>query len=571
MQPKFIVATLTLALGLSHSGFSLATDEAPAKAADKNASAQASSENILARTVFQSLIAEFALQRGDIKLGVDAWSDLAQRTRDPNVIARATEVAGMARQYDRALELTKLWLEVEPDSAKAKQTQSSLLIMANRIDDLAPQLAAVLEQDKANLGSNLLQLNRLLARHSDKKAVQTLVDRVASPYDTIPEAHFAMAQAAANAGDTLRALSETEKALLLRPDWEAAALARAQLQAKQSNLTAIDSLSDFVERNPNARDARLALARLLINEKQYNESRKHFERLIKENPDNPEVIYPVAMLALQQGDMKTGRTQLEKLLTTDYPDKSTVHFFLGQLDQEQKKPEAALEHYRQVSTGDQYIAARSRAAQILMQQGKPEEARELLHSTRSSNPAEQIQLILAESQLLREAGRPNDAYILLETALTNQPDNPELLYETALNAERIDKPEILETHLRHLLKLVPDHAHALNALGYSLADRNIRLPEARELITKALSLMPDDAFIMDSLGWVLFRQGELPESLKTLEKAYSIKADPEIAAHIGEVLWAMERKDDARHILKDAAKQFPDSEAIKGTIKKLQP
>ncbi len=571
MQPKFIVAALTLALGLSHSGFSLAAGEAPAKAADKNASAQASSENILARTVFQALIGEFALQRGDIKLGVDAWSDLAQRTRDPNVIARATEVAGMVRQYDRALELTKLWLEVEPDSAKAKQTQSSLLIMANRIDDLAPQLATVLEQDKPNLGNNLLQLNRLLARHSDKKAVQTLIDRVASPYDTMPEAHFAMAQAAANAGDTLRALSETEKALLLRPDWEAAALARAQLQAKQSSLTAIDSLSDFVERNPNARDARLALARLLISEKQYNESRKHFERLIKENPDNPEVIYPVAMLALQQGDVKTGRTQLEKLLTTDYPDKSTVHFFLGQLDQEQKKPEAALEHYRQVLTGDQYIAARSRAAQILLQQGKPEEARELLHSTRSGNPAEQTQLILAESQLLREAGRLNDAFILLETALTSQPDNPELLYETALNAERIGQPEILETHLRHLLKLVPDHAHALNALGYSLADRNIRLPEARELITKALSLMPDDAFIMDSLGWVLFRQGELPESLKTLEKAYSIKADPEIAAHIGEVLWAMERKDDAQRILKDAAKQFPDNETINSTIKKLQP
>jgi len=357
----------------------------------------------------------------------------------------------------------------------------------------------------------------------------------------------------------------------LRPDWEAAALARAQLQAKQSSRTAIDSLSDFVERNPTARDARLALARLLISEKQYNESRKHFEQLIKDNPDNPEVIYPVAMLALQQGDVKTGRTQLEKLLTTDYPDKSTVHFFLGQLDQEQKKPEAALEHYRQVSTGDQYIAARSRAAQILLQQGKPEEARELLHSTRSNNLAEQTQLILAESQLLREAGRLNDAYILLETALTNQPDNPELLYETALNAERIGKPEILETHLRHLLKLVPDHAHALNALGYSLADRNIRLPEARELITKALSLMPDDAFIMDSMGWVLFRQGELPESLKTLEKAYSIKADPEIAAHIGEVLWAMERKDEARRILKDAAKQFPDNEAINGAIKKLQP
>lgn len=571
MQPKFIATVLTLALGLSQYGLSQAAGEAPAKAASKNTSAPASAENILARTVFQSLLGEFALQRGDVKLGVDAWTDLAQRTRDPKVIARATEVASLAHQYDRALELSKLWLEVEPDSVKAKQMQSSLLITTNRIDDLAPQLATVLEQDKPNIGANLLQLNRMLARHTDKKAVQTLVDRLASPYDTLPEAHFAMAQAAANAGDNLRALSETEKSLLLRPDWETAALARAQLQAPHSALTAIDSLSSFVDRNPNARDARLTLARLLISEKQYNESRKQFERLIKDNPDNPEVIYPVAMLALQQGDTVTGRSQLEKLLTTNYTDKSTVHFFLGQLDQEQKKPEAALEQYLQVSSGEQYVAARSRAAQILLQQGKPEEARELLHNTRGNNSAEQTQLVMAESQLLREAGRPNDAYILLETALTSQPDNPDLLYETALTAERIGKPEILETHLKHLLKLKPDHAHALNALGYSLAERNTRLPEAQELISKALSLMPDDPFIMDSMGWVLFRQGKQQEALKTLEKAYSLKADPEIAAHLSEVLWAMNRQDDARRVLKDAAKEFPDNAIIEGAIKKQQP
>lgn len=575
MQPKFTAAALTLALALTQSGLSLAADEPPTKAPPKTneqqARPQAAGENILARTVFQSLLGEFALQRGEIKLGLDAWTDLAQRTRDPKVIARAVEIASMARQYDRALALAKLWLEVEPDSVKARQMQSSLLISTNRIDDLAPQLASVLEQDKPNLGANLLQLNRMLARHADKKAVQTLVDRVAAPYDMLPEAHFAMAQAAANAGDNLRALNETEKALLLRPDWEAAALARAQVQAKQSSQTAIDSLSDFVEHNPDARDARLTLARLYISEKQFTESRKHFERLIKDNPDNPNVIYPVAMLALQQGDTETGRTQLEKLLSMDFADKSSVRFFLGQLEQEQKNLAAALEHYRQVASGNQYIAARARAAQILLQQGKSEDALALLHSTRGNNPAEQTQLILAEAQLLREAGRQNDAFIVLESALTRQPDNPELLYETALNAERIGKPEILENHLKHLLTLQPDHAHALNALGYSLAERNLRLPEARQLITQALKHAPNDPFIMDSLGWVLFRQGELPESLKTLEDAYNIKADPEIAAHLSEVLSAMGRQDDARRTLTEAAKQFPDNEVINGALKKLQP
>lgn len=571
MSSKFLVAALTLALGLTHSGLGLAAGDPPARPGGKRTGVPASSEDVLARTVFQALVGEFALQRGDPKLGSDAWSDLAVRTRDPKVIARATEIAGFARQYDRALELSKLWLEVEPDSAKARQTQSSLLVMANRLDDLAPQLAALLDQDKPNIGGNLLHLNRMLGKINDKKAVQSLIDKVAAPYDTLPEAHFAMAQAAANAGDNLRALIEIEKSLQLRPGWETAAIARAQLQARQSAKTAIDSLDEFVGRNPSANDARLTLARLLISEKRYDESRRHFDRLIAANPDSPDVIYPVAMLALQQGDTTTGRSQLEHLLQTDFPDKNAIHFFLGQLDQEQKKPEAALAHYRQVAGGEQYVPARSRAAQILMQQGKPDDARALLRDTRGGTPAERTQLILAESQLLREAGRHNDAYIVLDRALTAQPNDTELLYEAALTGERIGKPELLETHLKQLLSLKPDHAHALNALGYSLAERNLRLPEAHDLIARALALAPEDPFIMDSMGWVLYRQGKFAEALQTLERAYRIKADPEIAAHLGEVLWVLERKDEARRILREAYKANPENEALAGTVKKFLP
>jgi len=571
MQPKRIAAALTLALGLTHWGYGLAAGDPATKPSGKRPITHAASEDLLARTVFQALLGEFALRRGDAKLSSDAWADLAQRTRDPKVLARATEVASLARQYDRALELTKLWLEAEPDSVKAKQAQSSLLIQNNRIDDLAPQMSALLAQDKSNVGNNLLHLNRILGKISDKKAVQSLVDRVATPYDNLPEAHFAMAQAAANAGDNLRALNEAEKALQLRPDWEIAAIARAQLQARQSAQTAIDSLTNFVDSNPAARDARLALARLLISEKRYDDARGHFDRLLKENPDNPDVIYPVAMLALQHGDTTTGRTQLEHLLETDFPDKSTIHFFLGQLDQEQKRPQDALEHYRQVTTGEQYIPARSRTAQILIQQGKIDDAREVLHDTHSNSNADRTQLILTESQLLREANRQNDAYIVLEAALSAHPDNPELLYETALTAERIGKPEQLDKHLKHLLELKPEHAHALNALGYSWAERNTRLPEAHDLIAKALKLSPEDPFIMDSMGWVLFRQGKLPEALQTLEKAYKLRADPEIAAHLGEVLWTVNRKDDARSLLNDAAKANPDNEVLNLVIKKLFP
>lgn len=565
MPAKFSASALTLALGLSLALPGLAA--APGKG-EKPAAA---SENLLARTVFFSLLGDLALQRGDTRLAVDAWSDLAKRTRDPAALARAVEVAGFARQYERALELTGIWLEVEPDSTRARQTQSSLLVLANRLEELAPQLAILLERDKANLANNLLHLNRMLARHENKKAVQQLVEKLTAPYETLPESHFAVAQAAANAGDNMGALTAIEKALLLRPDWESAALARAQVQARQSNSSAIASLEQFVERQPAAREARLTLARLLISEKRFSEARQHFDRLLKDNPDSPEIIYPIAMLALQQGDASTGRAQLERLLKTDFPDKSSVHFFLGQLDQEQKKPEAALEHYRQVTAGNQYIAARARSAQILLQQGKPEQARELLHNTRGGSAEERTQLTLAEAQLLRDADRHSDAYAVLAEALASQPDNTDILYDAALTAERSGRPDLLEKHLRHLLSLRPDHAHALNALGYSLADRNIRLDEAFELITRALTHLPDDPFITDSLGWVQYRQGRLEEALATLERAYRSKPDPEIAAHLGEVLWSLGRREEARRLLEEAVRQHPDNETLTGVIKKLLP
>ena len=572
MSKKLILAALALALA----GQAPAADETAAKTAaklpaKKQSTAPVGEEDLLARTVFQSLVGELALQRGDTELGVSAWADLARRTRDPEVIARATEVAAATRQYELALELTRLWLEVEPGSSKARQTESTLLLLANRLDDLAPQLAGLLEQDKANVAGNLMHLNRMLNRHSDKKAVQRLIDRVAKPYDELPEAHFAMGLAAANADDLMRAQNEFQKALQQRPDWEAAELAYAQLLARTTPAGAIESLSEFLARKPDARDARLTLARLLISERNYDAARTQFDQLLKDSPDNPDVVYPVAMLALQQGDTASARAQFEKLLKSNFADRSTVHFFLGQIEEEQKKPDLALEHYRQVTAGDQYIAARGRAAQILLRQEKIDEARELLRTTRGSTPAEKTQLILAEAQLLREAGRGDESYALLEAALAKQPDNPELLYETALAAERQGKPLVLEKHLGHLLELKPDHAHALNAFGYSLAERNIRLAEAHKLITRALMLAPQDPFIMDSMGWVLFRQGKLPEALKTLETAYGIKADPEIAAHLGEVLWTMGRKDDAARLMNEAAKKNPDSEVLAAALKKFSP
>jgi tetratricopeptide (TPR) repeat protein len=521
--------------------------------------------------VYQVLLAEIALQRGDAQLASTVYADLALRTNDPKVLERTVEVAGYARRFDLALDAARRWVEVDPESKRAQQLLVSVMILSNQFDDLAPTLVRMLETDRGALAENLLGLNRMFARNPDRAAVFRLVDKVCQPFFGTAEAHYAVAMAASSAGLRERALSETRRALELRPDWEMAALLEVQLLLRDSPGEAISLMRDFLTRNPQARDLELVLARVLIGERQYGEARRHFDVLLKEFPDSPEVVYPAAMLALQQNDRDFAETQLKHLLTLNLPDKNLAYYYLGQLAEDAKRNDEALAYYASVGAGEQYLAAQIRRARLFAAQGLLDAARSQLKQARTATPEERIQLLIAEAALLRDAKQTQAALDLLEQALSNDPDQPDLLYESALLAEKLGRMEILESRLRRLIELRPDSAQAYNALGYSYADRNLRLTEARELIEKALALSPDDTFIIDSLGWVLYRQGDLAGALSALERAYAQRDDPEIAAHLGEVLSTLGRADEARRILTEAHKKYPDSDTLTDAVKKFAP
>lgn len=568
MHRTFFAAALALSFGLP----AIAADEAaqrPRAAASESRPDGEHPAALPAQVVYQVLLAEIALQRGSPELAAQAYASLALSTRDPKVLERTVEVAGHARRFDIALEAARLWLQIEPASERAQQMMSGVLLMSNRLDELAPHLVRMLEMDKEALGNNLLGLNRMLARNTDRQAVFRLIDKVCAPFFGLAEAHYAVAMAAGSAGERPRAIAEARRALELRPDWEMAALLEAQLLSRESSAAGIAALQSFLERNPQGRDVRLHLARALVADKQYGEAKQHFDRLLSDNRDNPDVVYPVAILALQQGDTERAEAQLKHLLTLDFPDKSAVHYYLGQIAEDTRRPDEAIGHYSQLTAGEHLFSARLRLVRVLGEQGKLAEARRKLHETAASSPLEKIQLLLAEAQLLREAKQFESAFDLLDKALAEQPTQPELLYETALIAEKLGRVEILERHLRRLIELQPASAQAYNALGYSFAERNIRLVEARDLIAKALSLAPDDPFILDSMGWVLYRQGELPAALTHLERAYAQRQDPEIAAHLGEVLWVLGRKDDARRTWREASEKFPANEVLAEALKKF--
>jgi tetratricopeptide (TPR) repeat protein len=307
---------------------------------------------------------------------------------------------------------------------------------------------------------------------------------------------------------------------------------------------------------------------LLVLDKKLPEARAQFESLLKAFPDTPEVLYSVGLLSVQLKDYDSGEKYLSQLLQTPFRDKNGVRFTLGQLAEEKKDFPGALKWYSQIESGQQFIPSRLRYAQILAKQGKLDEAREFLRKVSAGD--QQVQMLIAEAQLLREVNQNAEAFKVLNQALESQPDQPDLLYDRALTAEKIERYDILESDLMKLISIKPDHAHAYNALGYSFADRNVRLDEAKQLIEKAIVLAPDDLFIVDSLGWTYYRMGDFPRAIETLRRAWKGRPDAEIGAHLGEVLWVSGEKAEADRIWQEAVKNAPDNEQLQKTINRLK-
>jgi tetratricopeptide (TPR) repeat protein len=527
-------------------------------------------QDLTGEVLYEFLIAEIAGQRGNLALSAQAYADLAKRTRDPRVAERATEMALHARMPEAAIESAKVWAEASPGSGRALATASSLLIRANRLDEAEPYLQKVLAVQSANRGDGFLQLNGLLANNPDKQTNLRVVQRLAQSYPDLAQAHFAVAQAAANAGQDELALKEIRQAARLQPDWELAVLYEASLLQKTSNAAAADRLAGYLKTHPKSREVRLAYARALVSDKKYPEARGEFEQLLKDHPGNTDVVFAVAVLSMQLEDWPGAEANLKRLLDLGYADRNSVRFYLGQVSEEQKRFAEALQWYGEVTRSEQFMPAQIRTAQVMSKQGNLDGARKYLQNVSAANNDQRAQLIIAEAQLLRDANQSKEAFDVVERGLDKLPNNPELLYDHAMLAEKLDRMDILESSLRRVIKLKPDHAHAYNALGYSLADRNLRLDEAKGLIDQALKLAPDDSYIIDSLGWVLYRQGRTEEALKELQRAYAGRPDAEIAAHLGEVLWVLGRRAEAQKIWDEALAKTPSNDVLIKTVQKFK-
>jgi predicted Zn-dependent protease len=521
--------------------------------------------------LYKLLSAEFASQRGQWQSAYLSTMTLAQQTRDPRLARRATEIAIGAKRSEEALNAVRLWRTLAPNSDEASQYYLSFIILGDNLAEAKPILEQRLrEAQPQTRGLMTFQIQRMLARAKNKAAAFTLLEDLVNPYLSLPEAHLALAQGAFVNGDKSRAEQEARLALKVKPDSELAILTLAQVVAESNDAGRV--LADFLKRYPKAREVRMAYARMLVDQKQYDRARGEFQILLKEQPEDLTALFALGILSTQMNDAAGA----EKYLTTylrvlaaqpdEERDPTQALLILAQIAEDRKDTEAALKWLAEVEPGEGYLGAQLKRAQLLAKRGDLDAARKSLQQISTTTEREQVQVIVAEGQMLRDANQAKMAMDVLSAGLKRFPDNTDLLYDYAMHAEKNNQLDIMETSLRKVIRLAPDSQHAYNALGYSLAERNVRLPEAYALVEKALQLAPDDPFIMDSMGWVQFRMGRLKEAEALLRRAHELRPDAEIAVHLGEVLWVKGQKEDARKFWRDAQKKDPQNDTLKSTL-----
>jgi Flp pilus assembly protein TadD len=520
--------------------------------------------------------AELDFKRGQWQSAYVTMMVLAQQTRDPRLARRASEMALSAKQGNEALAAIRLWRELAPDSDEAAQYFLGFAVLGDDLAEAEQLFAQRLKAAQPN-GRPLLmfQMQQFLLRAKDKAAAFALMDRVLQPYLATQEAHLVLAQGANAAGDAERARAEAAKAVAIKPDSELATLTMAQMLQDLDGAQKL--FAAFLQKYPAAREVRSAYARLLVEQKQYGQAREQFLVLLKEQPDNPGTLYALGIMSLQGQDGNAAEGYFKRYVQVleaepdPERDPSKALMLLAQIAEEKGDLDGALAWLDKIGSDDARAAlsARLKRAQITARKGDIEGARAQLKDITPADPAEQVQILQTEGQLLRDSGRAAEAFKTLQDGVLRFPNSPDLMYDYALAAEKLGKVDAMETALRKVIEAVPDNHHAYNALGYSLADRNVRLDEAYELIDKALKMAPGDPYIMDSMGWVLFRMGKLKEAEQSLRQAYALRGDAEIAVHLGEVLWMQGDKAGAAKLWREARAKDPKNDALRSTLARL--
>jgi|APFre7841882724_1041349.scaffolds.fasta_scaffold32729_2 tetratricopeptide (TPR) repeat protein len=549
---------------------------------------------------YQLLIGEIELRNGEAGNAYAVLLDAARRTRDESLFKRSIEVALQARAGDQALAAARVWRQTLPQSLEALRYELQLLATLNRSAEVGEPLKLLLartpEAERAEL---IATLPRLFQRMPDKRQAASLIEELLQPYTqaahtpaTRTAAHVSSGRAWWLAGDSARALGHAERALA--DDAAAAGPALLAIDLMSTSPGAEKLVTEHLKRPGADLGVQLAYVRALSGAQRYVDAIAQLKIVTRNKPELAAPWLSLGALQLELRASREAEVSLQRFLAAqasataglaaksdddDDDDDSSrgsdggqtqAWLMLAQAADQRGDAKAANAWLDKIDNPQRALEVQTRRATLLARQGKLREARVLVQQVPERRPEDARAKLFAESQVLREVKRWNDAHDVLVTASERFPGDADLLYEQAMMAEKLLRIDEMERVLRRVIELKPDHHHAYNALGYSLADRNLRLPEAQTLIRKALELAPNDPFITDSLGWVEYRLGNRDEALRLLRQAYASRPDAEIAAHLGEVLWASGARDDARRIWREGRERDAVNEVLRETLTRLQ-
>jgi len=524
--------------------------------------------------MYKILLAEIAGQRGNYILSAEIYYDVAERTRDVQLAERATKIAAFIENYQLAGRAASLWLDIDPDNKSARQILSSVLLEQQRSDEAIQQLSQVLktlstQNDKA-AHQEVNILVELLSRHKEQglQLAKKLTEKF--PDDLMALYIYARLQLAnEQLGESLTTL---DKIIAKDPRYPNVVLLYTHILEKQNNInTALSFLQQHIKQHPEELDWQFIYARMLAGMKKYPKAIDAFKALLdKDHKQRDDILFAIAALYLQTEQYNDAKIYFQHL-TESEQQQNTAYFYLAKIAEQEKNITHAIVQYQKIKQGEHYLGAQTRIAVLMSQQGSLEDALAYLRSVPVESNKETLHLKQVEAELLTEHKHYAQAMLVYDDILKAAPDTVSILYMRALLADKLGQQADVEKDLRRVLSLSPNHVDALNALGYSLANNTTRYQEAHELIKQALAARPKAHYILDSMGWVLYRLGQYDAAIDYLNKAQAALDDPEIAAHLGEVLWVKGDKQQAKDIWEKAQEKFPNDEFLQQVIRRFLP
>lgn len=571
---------------------SLAWPSAGLRAAESPPSRSAMDAPLL----YQLLIGEMELSAGRAANAFEVLIDAARRTRDEELFRRAVQVAIQGRSVEQAQAAVRIWRQTLPQSIEAWRLQFQLAVSINRLDDAAEAFLVLVERSPADTRRGVVAaLPQMLERSADRKQVMRsfapALETTAKQPVLRAVSLSVLGRLWASADEPAKALAAAEQAASAEPLAREPALLAMELMTKSP---AAESLvKRYLDQPGSDAAVRLAYGQSLAQQQRYIDALAAIESVTKDKPDMAQAWLTLGALQLELRHPKEAEAALQQYLqlasevapapqgdpsgamqaaraSAHAAGRNQAHLMLSQAAEQRGDFAAASAWLERVDSSSRGLDVVARRASLLARQGKLDEGRSLIRAAPETTRDDARLKLVTEGQLLRENKRWQEAYAVLGQAVQSFPQDVDLVYEQAMMAEKLNRLDDMERLLRQVIAARPDHQHAYNALGYSLADRGLRLGEARELVTKALELAPGDPFITDSLGWVEYRAGNREEALRLLQKAWRTRPDTEIGAHLGEVLWVMGRKDEARRIWSDARKRDANNDVLKETLARLR-